>query len=60
MGQLLGLTISEAQHIIKADFPGANIQVLAVNSMITEDYRVDRVRIFEGGDGRVAGVPQTG
>jgi hypothetical protein len=44
--EVVGMSIKEAREIILKDMPNANIQVLPVGSLVTQDFRPDRVRIF--------------
>jgi hypothetical protein len=44
--EVVGLTIEEAKKVILKDKPDADIVVLPVGSIVTPDYRPDRVRIF--------------
>ena len=44
--EVVGLTIEEAKKVILKDKPDADIVVLPVGSIVTADYRPDRVRIF--------------
>jgi hypothetical protein len=44
--ELVGLSVEEAKKVILKDKPDADIVVLPVGSLVTKDYRPDRVRIF--------------
>ena len=44
--ELVGLSVEEAKKVILKDKPDADIVVLPVGSIVTADYRPDRVRIF--------------
>jgi len=44
--EVVGLSIEEAKKVILKDKPDADIVVLPVGSIVTPDYRPDRVRIF--------------
>ena len=58
--ELVGKTGPEAKAIIQQDRPElTEIQVLPADSMVTCDYRTDRVRIFTTG-GKVASTPRVG
>ena len=44
--EVVGLSVEEANKAILKDKPDADIVVLPVGSIVTADYRPDRVRIF--------------
>lgn len=44
--EVLGLPAKEAKEIILKDMPDAHVAVVPVGSMVTMDFRTDRVRIF--------------
>ncbi|CAD6273283.1 unnamed protein product [Miscanthus lutarioriparius] len=44
--EVVGLSVEEAKKAILKDKPDADIVVLPVGSIVTADYRPDRVRIF--------------
>ncbi|CAD6273285.1 unnamed protein product [Miscanthus lutarioriparius] len=44
--EVVGLSVEEAKKAILKDKPDADIVVLPVGSIVTADYRTDRVRIF--------------
>ncbi|XP_076071666.1 uncharacterized protein LOC143043057 [Mytilus galloprovincialis] len=58
--ELVGMTWQEAEEKIRNEYPNMTIQVLPENSMVTMDYRVDRVRIFTDAEGKVATKPTIG
>ncbi|XP_077862462.1 uncharacterized protein LOC144344258 [Saccoglossus kowalevskii] len=44
--ELVGKTVEEATVKIKEDCPDVQVQVIPHDSMVTMDFREDRVRIF--------------
>jgi len=44
--EVVGFSVEEAKKEILKDKPDADIVVLPVGSIVTADYRPDRVRIF--------------
>lgn len=58
--ELVGRPGTEAEKLIHEDDPSLTVQVLPENSMVTMDYRMDRVRVFVDDEGSVAGVPRLG
>jgi len=44
--EVVGFSVEEATKAILKDKPDADIVVLPVGSIVTADYRPDRVRIF--------------
>ena len=59
--ELVGKASEEAKAIIEQETNG-KIQVFIVppNSMVTMDYRLDRVRIMEDADHKVSTPPSVG
>ena len=57
---LVGMTGEDAKKEIKDVDPSLEVQVLAEDSMVTMDYRTDRVRIFVDADGKVVRQPNAG
>lgn len=57
---LNGLEGEEARKIIEKEFPSLSVQVVPEDSMVTMDFREDRVRIFVNASGKVARVPMLG
>merc|ERR1712012_516879 len=57
---LVGKTPEEAEAQIKKDRPDVKIQILGHMDPATMDYRLDRVRIIIGEDGKVMMPPMTG
>ena len=58
--ELVGKTAVEAKAAIEAESPGLTVHIVPPNSMVTMDYRLDRVRIYEDDNGMVANPPQVG
>ncbi|CAK93862.1 unnamed protein product (macronuclear) [Paramecium tetraurelia] len=58
--ECVGKTIQQAIQIIKKDGPNLQIQVLPEGSIVTMDYRRDRVRIFHNPKGIVIQIPSIG
>nr|ACJ62208.1 maize proteinase inhibitor [Zea mays subsp. parviglumis] len=44
--EVVGLSVEDAKKVILKDKPDADIVVLPVGSVVTADYRPNRVRIF--------------
>ena len=57
---LIGMTGEEAKQEINIADPTLEVQILDEDSMMTMDYREDRVRIFVNADGKVVDQPHTG
>ena len=60
---LVGWTGEDAKFAVLAGdktLKEENVQILPEDSMVTMDYREDRVRIFVDGDGRVVSQPTIG
>ena len=59
--EVVGKSSSEAKRIIQQETKGKKtVQVVSVDSMITMDYRLDRIRVFEDDRGKVARSPTLG
>jgi len=58
--ELVGRTGEEAARIIRSQTGFTNIVILPENSIVTMDYRFDRVRIFVDASGNVSSVPTVG
>jgi hypothetical protein len=58
--ELVGMTGDQAENSLRADHPDWTIQVIPNGSMVTMDYREDRVRIFVDDDGKVVNPPRVG
>ncbi len=57
---LKGMDGEEAQREIKSVDPSLETHVLPEDAIVTEDYRLDRVRIFVDTNGKVVTQPQKG
>ena len=57
---LIGMTGEEANAVVEDINPSLLVQIIPEGSMMTADYRLDRVRIFVEEDGHVAREPQRG
>jgi hypothetical protein len=57
---LVGMTGEAAKNEIKDVDPSLEVHVLPEDSMVTMDYREDRVRIFVDADGKVVRQPNAG
>jgi len=57
---LVGMTGEDAKKEIKDVDPSLEVHVLPEDSMVTMDYRTDRVRIFVDADGKVVRQPNAG
>mmetsp|Transcript_18160 Transcript_18160/g.30809 ORF Transcript_18160/g.30809 Transcript_18160/m.30809 type:complete len:108 (-) Transcript_18160:100-423(-) len=57
---LKGMSGEEAQKEIKNVDPSLETHVLPEDAIVTEDYRLDRVRIFVDTQGKVVNQPQKG
>ncbi|CAM0958471.1 unnamed protein product [Alopecurus aequalis] len=55
--ELVGKSVEESKKVILKDMPEAKIVVVPVGSIVTMDYRTDRVRLFVD---TVAQVPKVG
>ncbi|CAN4100362.1 unnamed protein product [Withania somnifera] len=58
--ELLGVTAEEAERKIKEEKPEVKIHIIPPNSMVTMDFRLDRVRLFVDESGKVAQEPRLG
>ena len=58
--ELTGKTGEEAKAAILKDDSKLQVDVLPEGSMVTMDYRLDRVRIFVSDDGKVVRSPRKG
>lgn len=59
LAELEGKPVDEVVEAIKRDQPTFNVVVVPMNSPVTMDYRVDRVRVFVQ-DGVVPRAPMIG
>ena len=57
---LVGMTGEEAKKEINEVDPSLEVHILPDDSMMTMDYREDRVRVFVNKDGKVASQPNKG
>jgi hypothetical protein len=57
---LSGMDGEEAKAMLKSEYPSLSIQLLPENSIVTMDYREDRVRLFVDKGGKVVKVPMIG
>jgi Potato inhibitor I family len=58
--ELVGLTGEQAKADLTAKYPALKVYVLREGSIVTMDYRMDRVRIFVDEDGVVSRPPKLG
>ena len=59
--QLVGMNIDEAMTVIKTQNPSLSVIAVPENSMVTMDYRLDRVRVFYNKEtNKVVYEPSTG
>nr|1COA_I Chain I, CHYMOTRYPSIN INHIBITOR 2 [Hordeum vulgare] len=58
--ELVGKSVEEAKKVILQDKPEAQIIVLPVGTIVTMEYRIDRVRLFVDKLDNVAEVPRVG
>ena len=58
--ELEGKAGEEVAVAIRQADPSLQVLVVPQGSMVTMDYRLDRVRVFVGQDGKVVGSPSRG
>ena len=58
--ELVGVPGSEAELTLKRDHPTWRIQIIPDGSIVTMDYRTDRIRIWVDADGTVVRAPTIG
>nr|1TM3_I Chain I, chymotrypsin inhibitor 2 [Hordeum vulgare subsp. vulgare]1TO2_I Chain I, chymotrypsin inhibitor 2 [Hordeum vulgare subsp. vulgare] len=58
--ELVGKSVEEAKKVILQDKPAAQIIVLPVGTIVTKEYRIDRVRLFVDRLDNIAQVPRVG
>nr|1TM5_I Chain I, chymotrypsin inhibitor 2 [Hordeum vulgare subsp. vulgare] len=58
--ELVGKSVEEAKKVILQDKPAAQIIVLPVGTIVTAEYRIDRVRLFVDRLDNIAQVPRVG
>ena len=52
--EVVGKSAEEAKALIEATRPGLKVDILEAGSMMTMDYRLDRVRVIVNQEGKVA------
>nr|1YPB_I Chain I, CHYMOTRYPSIN INHIBITOR 2 [Hordeum vulgare] len=58
--ELVGKGVAAAKKVILQDKPEAQIIVLPVGTIVTMEYRIDRVRLFVDKLDNIAQVPRVG
>nr|1Y3F_I Chain I, chymotrypsin inhibitor 2 [Hordeum vulgare] len=58
--ELVGKSVEEAKKVILQDKPAAQIIVLPVGTIVTMEYRIDRVRLAVDRLDNIAQVPRVG
>ncbi|KAF6992968.1 hypothetical protein CFC21_009918 [Triticum aestivum] len=58
--ELVGKSVEEARKVILQDKPEARIIVLPLGTIVTMEYRIDRVRLFVDRLNTIAQVPRVG
>ena len=58
--EAVGLDVEAAKVIILNNDPNASVEFVPEGSMVTMDFREDRVRIYHDGANKVVGVPRRG
>ncbi|KAM3399693.1 hypothetical protein ACQJBY_004864 [Aegilops geniculata] len=58
--ELVGKLVEEAKKVILQDKPEARFVVLPVGTIVTMEYRIDRVRLFVDSLDKIAQVPRVG
>ena len=58
--ECVGMSTNEAETLIKAEKPGVEAIPVPEGSMVTMDYREDRVRIYHDEAGKVTQAPRIG
>lgn len=58
--ELVGKTGEEAKAAILQDRPGLHVDIIPEDSMMTMDFRKDRVRIMINAAGKVVKAPSVG
>ena len=56
----VGLTGQEAKDQMLREYPDVKVQIVPENSMVTMDYRLDRMRIYVDKDNKVVQPPKLG
>lgn len=57
---LIGKTSEEAKRYLESSFPELSVIVVKDGSMMTMDYRIERVRIMVNDEGIVTKAPHRG
>jgi len=57
--EVVGLSKEEAKKVIESEFQG-DVILVPEGSMVTMDFRMDRIRIFYNTENRVIRAPKTG
>ena len=60
MAKAVGKTGEEAKNIILKDDPSIDVHVLPQGSIVTTDYRTNRVRVYVNANGIVVQPPRRG
>eukprot|EP00200_Dunaliella_tertiolecta_P001768 CAMPEP_0202347422 /NCGR_PEP_ID=MMETSP1126-20121109/5792_1 /ASSEMBLY_ACC=CAM_ASM_000457 /TAXON_ID=3047 /ORGANISM="Dunaliella tertiolecta, Strain CCMP1320" /LENGTH=68 /DNA_ID=CAMNT_0048938973 /DNA_START=191 /DNA_END=397 /DNA_ORIENTATION=+ len=58
--ELVGKPYAEAEAVIKRDAPELKVSKVKPGSMMTKDYRLDRVRVFVDNEDKVEKTPSLG
>ena len=58
--ELVNVSGESAKKLIEEANPNLKVQIVPENSMVTMDYRMDRVRIFVDANGMVSKPPRIG
>lgn len=58
--ELVGMNGKEAKTRLQSILPDKQVLVIPADSMVTMDYRTDRIRIFVDGSGNVERPPSIG
>ena len=58
--ELVGVDVEMAKKVIEESNPHLEIQVFPEGSIVTQDYRLNRVRIFVTEENKVSSTPRCG
>jgi len=58
--ELVGKSKEQAEAVLLAEAPGATLQFLPEDAMVTMDFREDRIRVFSDDAGTVVRAPMRG
>lgn len=58
--ELVGKSKEQAEAVLLAEAPGATLQFLPEDAMVTMDFREDRIRVFSDDSGTVVRAPMRG